>query len=51
MTEKPKSIKPIRRLRKKEPKLVEGPKQTIFLRGNKSSTSTMAIMKNLVLIL
>ena len=48
MSEKPKSIKTIRRLRKKEPKLVEGVKQTLFIKGNKSSHSVSGLMKDLV---
>jgi hypothetical protein len=48
MEEKPKSIRAIRRLRKKEPKLIEGIKNTLFLRGNKSSNEVMSFMKDLV---
>ena len=49
MSEKPKSIRTIRRLRKKEPKLVEGVKQTLFMKGNKSSHTVSGLMKDLVL--
>ena len=49
MSEKPKSIRAIRRLRKKEPKLVEGIKQTLFVRGNKTSQHVTGLMKDLVI--
>ena len=48
MEGKPKSIKAVRRLRKREPKAVEGVKQTMFVRGNKTSDSVMGLMKDLV---
>lgn len=35
-------------MRKREPKLVEGVKQTLFLRGNKSSHDVTNLMKNMV---
>lgn len=47
--EKPKSIRAIRRLRKKEPKMVEGVKNTLFLRGNKTSHEVTTLFKDLVL--
>lgn len=49
MEEKPKSIRAIRKLRKKEPKMIEGIKNTLFLRGNKSSNDVMTFMKDIVL--
>ena len=51
MEQRPKSIRAIRRLRKKEPKLVEGVKQTLFLRGNKSNDSLLNFLKNMVYLI
>jgi hypothetical protein len=46
--EKPKSIRTIRRLRKLEPKMIEGVKNTLFLRGNKTSSEVTTLFKDLV---
>jgi hypothetical protein len=42
------SIKTIRRLRKKEPKLVEGPKRTLFIKGQKTTNTISKFQMQLV---
>ncbi len=51
MEAKPKSIRAIRKLRKSQPKLIEGPKKTMLIRGNKSSNEVMSFLKDIVYIL
>lgn len=45
---RPKSIKQIREMRKKEPKLVEGSKNTLIIRGSKTSEMTTKFLKDIV---
>jgi hypothetical protein len=48
MEAKPKSIRAIRKLRKSQPKLIEGVKKTMLIRGNKSSNEVMSFLKDIV---
>jgi len=50
MKTEPKSIKAVRKIRSKQPKLLEGPKKTLLVRGNKSSNSVLTFMRNIVFI-
>lgn len=47
---KPKSIKQIREMRKKEPKLVEGSKTTLIVKGSKTSEMVSKFMKDIVFL-
>jgi hypothetical protein len=46
---KPKSIKNIRKLKKKSNRVAESYKRTIFIRGNKTSNNVLNFLKDIVL--
>lgn len=51
MKKEGKSIRSIRKIRKSEPKLIEGPKKTLLIRGNKTSNSVKSFLTNIVNLL